>query len=396
MLRFYEFFAGGGMARAGLAEHWRCLFANDAAAEKKAAYLARWGAEHFDDRDIRDVQTHDLPEHADLAWASFPCQDLSIAGAGRGIGRHGDAPTRSGALWPFFRLMAQLREEGRLPKLLVLENVVGLLSSNSGADFKTICEELGSLDYQFGAVVVDAKHFTPQSRPRVFVIAAADSIVVPKSLVKSEPAPDWHSPAVIRARAAFTAELSQRWRWWDLGEVPQLPEAALLEAIDTGERADWNSQAETDRLLGMMSPNNAARLDKAVQQGGTWIGSLYLRMRPGQGRNVQRAEITFNNTLGCLRTPRGGASRPRIIVIHEGIVRTRLLSPREAACLMGLPSDYPLPQLYQNAFQLLGDGVVVPVVRFLADRLLEPLLSQPLGGEAKDSDEPDARLAAAA
>lgn len=384
------------MARAGLERRWRCLFANDAAAEKKKAYVAQWGGDHFDGRDIGEVQTEDLPEHADLAWASFPCQDLSIAGAGRGIGRHGEATTRSGALWPFLRLMGELKAEGRLPTLLVLENVVGLLSSNGGADFRTICEELGSLDYQFGAVVVDAKYFTPQSRPRVFIIAAVTSIAISEDLATTGPSPHWHNPAVVRAAASLREEITERWRWWNLGEVPKLAPGALLNIVDAGPRADWNSQEETDRLLAMMSPSNEARLATAVRQGGASIGSLYLRMRPEKGRNVQRAEITFNETLGCLRTPRGGASRPRIIVIKDGLVRTRLLSPREAASLMGLPSDYPLPQHYQNAFQLLGDGVVVPVVRFLAERLLEPLLSQRLRSGAKDADRLDPRLAVAA
>jgi DNA (cytosine-5)-methyltransferase 1 len=55
-----------------------------------------------------------------------------------------------------------------------------------------------------------------------------------------------------------------------------------------------------------------------------------------------------------------------------------LLSPREAARLMGLPDDYMLPQNYNEAYHLAGDGVAVPVVRFLAEHILEPLLAAPL------------------
>ncbi|WP_448204336.1 DNA cytosine methyltransferase [Azospirillum sp. sgz302134] len=136
----------------------------------------------------------------------------------------------------------------------------------------------------------------------------------------------------------------------------------------------------------MMSAPHVARLEEAKKDGGTKIGSLYLRMRPEKGKNVQRAEISFGATLGCLRTPKGGASRPRIIVVQGENVKTRLLSAREAARLMGLSPDYPLPDNYQHAFQLIGDGVATPVVRFLADRLIEPLACAAryeLAGKAK-------------
>ncbi|MFB8832016.1 DNA cytosine methyltransferase [Azotobacter sp. CWF10] len=62
-----------------------------------------------------------------------------------------------------------------------------------------------------------------------------------------------------------------------------------------------------------------------------------------------------------------------MIVAGNGQVRTRLLSIYEAAALMGLEKTYILPEIYQHAFKVIGDGVAVPPVRFLADRLLEPL-----------------------
>jgi len=52
------------------------------------------------------------------------------------------------------------------------------------------------------------------------------------------------------------------------------------------------------------------------------------------------------------------------------------LSPREASRLMGLPDSYKLPENYNEAYHLSGDGVVVPVVRFLAAHILEPLLDE--------------------
>ena len=105
------------------------------------------------------------------------------------------------------------------------------------------------------------------------------------------------------------------------------------------------------------------------------VGGLYRRTRTdGHGAKVQRAEIRFDDIAGCLRTPAGGSSRQSIMIVQGGMVRSRLLSPREAAGLMGLPEDYVLPENYK-AYHLVGDGVAVPVIRFLAAHILEPILA---------------------
>lgn len=81
---FYEFFAGGGMARAGLGSGWNCLFANDFDHKKGKVYRFNWGDNELMTADIWSLGTDDIPSTADLAWASFPCQDLSLAGGGAG------------------------------------------------------------------------------------------------------------------------------------------------------------------------------------------------------------------------------------------------------------------------------------------------------------------------
>lgn len=365
------------MARVGLGEKWQCLLANDVSPVKIQAYKAKWGADHLDTRDVSDLSLKDIPSTADLAWASFPCQDLSVAGNGLGIGEAGAEATRSGALWPFLDLIAALRAEGRHPTVVALENVTGLLTSNSGKDFEAICRAISGLGYCFGAVVIDAKHFLPQSRPRIFILALRADVQIPPALIGASSRAPWHTAGIVRAHRELPREIAEAWRWWDLGEPPALAEGALLSAIDTSEAADWHTQAQTKRLLQMMPATHVKRLKQAKKDGGTRIGSLYLRMRPENGQNVQRAEISFGTTLGCLRTPRGGGSRPRVIVVTGDKVRTRLLSAREAAGLMGLPSDYPLPEKYEHAFRVIGDGVAAPAVRFLAERLIEPLARAP-------------------
>ncbi len=373
--KYYEFFAGAGMARAGLGPEWRCAFANDSDELKQTSYKQNWNDKHFDGRDVALVRATDLQGLADLAWASFPCQDLSQAGAKLGIGEAGSGDTtRSGAVWPFLDIVRDLAGERRHPVLLALENVVGLLNVNGGLDFRSICAALSGMGYRFGAVVINAAQFVPQSRPRVFIIAIRCEVPLPSDLHGDRPVEPWHTQVLLRARASLPAADAANWIWWKLGEPPEKREQELMDIVDLTDEADWNSDAATARLIGMMSDMQLQRLAEAQAEGRPVIGSLYLRMRPnGRGGNVQRAEIAFGDTLGCLRTPKGGASRPRILVVQGEYVRTRLLSAREAAKLMGLHNDFVLPGSYHESFRLIGDGVVPQVVRFLADRLMEPL-----------------------
>ncbi|MEE3664762.1 DNA (cytosine-5-)-methyltransferase [Brenneria sp. g21c3] len=387
---FYEFFAGGGMARAGLGKQWRCLFANDMDPIKASTYIDNWGDEHFDIRDVREVAPDDLPQHADLTWASFPCQDLSLAGNGLGIGKRdssADETTRSGAIWPFLDLISKLSEEKRKPPILVLENVLGLLTLDQGCHFAAICHHLSKTGYRYGAIIVDAKHFLPQSRPRVFIVAIGRCVSIPKCLVSKEPLAQWHSPSLLRACDALAEDARNDWIWWSPGNTPDARMKELDDLIDFEDKnALWHSADETRRLISMMAPANLARLANAQASGETITGSLYLRMRKEKGVNQQRAEITFSAVLGCLRTPKGGASRPRIIVVKGHQVKTRLLSVKEAAALMGLPEDFILPPAYQSAFKIIGDGLAVPSVRFLAERILEPLATAARNGGHQEED----------
>ncbi len=366
---FYEFFAGGGMARAGLGDAWTCLFANDFDARKAASYRENWGGEHVCEGDIHALASADLPGRADLAWASFPCQDLSLAGAGAGLNGG-----RSGAFFGFARLIAALRAEGRAPRLLALENVTGLLTSRGGADFAALCRALQQLGYRYGALTIDAAHFLPHSRPRLFVVGFARDAAIPARLRACAPAPDWTSPALLRAKNALPDDLAADWIWWRLPPAPTR-NMALADLIDEAPAdVSWLPRSGVARLVSLMAPANRAKLDAAKRSGVLVVGTLYRRTRRDvDGGRVQRAEARFDGIAGCLRTPAGGSSRQSLIVVESGRVRARLLSGREAARLMGLPEDYKLPARYNEAYHLLGDGVVVPVVRFLGQSLLTPL-----------------------
>lgn len=365
MPNFFEFFAGGGMARAGFGRGWDCLFANDFDPMKAKAYANNWGDDHLLVEDVAKLSTENLPGFADLAWASFPCQDLSLAGAGAGI-----RAERSGTFWPFWSLMRGLVKEGRGPRIIVLENVVGALHSHNGKDFAAICSALSGINYRFGAVVIDAADFVPQSRPRLFIIGVRSDHQVPKELISPEPLNKWHPKAMLDAFGLMSKAAARKWVWWNL-PTPTPRKQNFNDIIeDVPEGVSWHTQKETKRLLSMMSGVNAAKVEKAKKASSRMVGGVYRRTRNGE----QRAEVRFDGVAGCLRTPSGGSSRQTILVIEGQHVRSRLLSPREAARLMGLPDEYQLPPKYNDAYHLAGDGVAVPVVRFLAEHLFEPIL----------------------
>ena len=367
-----DFFSGGGMVRAGLGGGWECVFANDFDLKKSAIYRENWGDDSaLTTKDVLKVEAQELPDRPDLVWASFPCQDLSLAGMGAGL--WGD---RSGTFWPFWNLITQLDAEERGPRMIVLENVCGTLTSHGGKDFTAIADVLAMAGYRFGALVIDAELFVPQSRPRLFVLAVASGVNLPTALIAEEPSPVWHTRALRIAHERLSSATRDWWTWWRL-PIPPKRIVRLRRLIEEQPQGvPWHSAAETTKLLGMMSPKNLAKVRDAKKFGRQIVGTVYKRTRHNEdGEKVQRAEIGFDGRAGCLRTPAGGSSHQIIVVVEGATVRSRLISARETARLMGLPDTYVLPGNYNEAYNLTGDGVVVPVVRHLAAHLIEPALA---------------------
>ncbi|HWA61522.1 MAG TPA: DNA cytosine methyltransferase, partial [Caulobacteraceae bacterium] len=193
------------MARLGLGEGWRCLFANDFDALKAATYRDNFGGEDLVQGDVFALAPANLPGRADLAWASSPCQDFSLAGARAGL-----KGGRSSAFFGFWRLMEALAGEGRAPRTLVIENVGGLLTSHGGADFSALCQALAAQGYRFGALEIDAACVLPQSRVRVFIVASREAPAVLQG-----PSP-FHTRAIRAAFERLPETLRRQWVWWRL------------------------------------------------------------------------------------------------------------------------------------------------------------------------------------
>lgn len=371
MASFYEFFAGGGMARAGLGSNWTCLLANDFDKKKADSYRVNWpdGPQPVVE-DIRKLGIADLPGAPDLVWGSFPCQDLSLAGAGAGL-----AGERSGTFYAFCDIVRALIADNRAPRLVAVENVCGALTSHDGEDFRAICRAFSGMGYRFGALVINAELFVPQSRPRLFIVGIRKDVELPSELLSTGPQGPFHTRALQRAIDSLPPAVAADQLWLQL-PVPAVRNTTFVDMIeDEPDSVRWHSVAETRALLRMMSPVNRKKVEAAKASGRRMVGGVYRRTRSdSEGRKVQRAEVRFDDVAGCLRTPAGGSSRQIILVVEGETVRSRLISSRETARLMGLDDSYVLPARYNDAYHLTGDGVVAPVVRHLASSIFEPLL----------------------
>ncbi|MGC1303450.1 MAG: DNA (cytosine-5-)-methyltransferase, partial [Caulobacteraceae bacterium] len=253
---FYEFFAGGGMARTGLGDGWKCLFANDFDFRKGLTYQANFGAEGLKVGDIRHVTPTDMPGVADLVWGSFPCQDLSLAGVGRGLGGE-----RSGTFYPFWDVISGLAKEGRAPRLVAIENVCGTLTSHGGQDFQAICRTFAEAGYRHGALIINADLFVPQSRPRLFVIGVREDVEIDPALVSPGPLLPFHTRSLCKAVDALPDPVKASLLWWNL-PTPDRRTSTFADVIEeTPTGVAWRTEAETRQLLALMSPVNLAKVE---------------------------------------------------------------------------------------------------------------------------------------
>lgn len=336
----HEFFAGSGLVAYGLKGMFAPVWANDISEQKAAVYKANFGDDYFELDDIKNVKGNELP-NAHLSWASFPCQDLSLAGSMGGI-----HAARSGLVWEWLRVLDEMDER---PKLLLLENVSGLLSTNNGDNYRVLHMSLVERGYDCGAILLNASHFVPQSRPRVFIIAVMHGEVIPEELVGE--APCWlHNKA--------TTELGNslcNWIWWKT-EKPAKRRSTLRDVVETGVPFD------KDYALRLVSVRHQAKLNEHDSVYATG----YRRTRYGE----QRLELRFDGIAGCLRTPEGGSSKQYLVVKENGETHARLLTVREAARLMGAPDSFILPGSYNDGYKAMGDAVAMPVAQFIGERFL--------------------------
>lgn len=338
------------------------VWANDIDPAKREAYVANFGEAEFVLGDVRDISAGSIPD-ADLATASFPCTDLSLAGNRRGLGRE-SAPKgtywESSMFWEFARLLREMGD--RRASTVLCENVLGFASSRGGEDLRQAITELGTLGYSCDVLAIDARHFVPQSRPRLFIVGTLAPPPSVPLLTPSELRPPW-------AVRFFERNPGLRMHAAELPPLPFGPKSlnGYIEELPPEDPQWWDADRKT-RFRDSLSEIQSQRLEQLrLADRKTWR-TAYRRTR--HGRAVW--EIRPDGIAGCLRTARGGSSKQAIVEAGEGEFRVRWMSPREGALLMGAP-EYALPPSRNQALFGFGDAVCVPVIRWLCEQYVLPL-----------------------
>ncbi|HAK8205216.1 TPA: DNA cytosine methyltransferase [Salmonella enterica] len=351
-----EFFAGIGLARAGMEQAGlKTVWANDYDLNKKLMYEGHWKSHELLLADIHTLRSEDLPS-ADVAWASSPCTDLSLAGKRAGL-RGG---RESSAFFGFTDLIAGMNE--RKPEVIVLENVIGLASSHNREDLRAAVKEFNALGYTVDAITLDARRFVPQSRPRLFLVGVKSPIDGGEHDTCLRP--DWlswlHKDPEIRT---FMMPLPK---------APDLLSNGLTLEIESMPDTDprWWTTEKVARFTDSMTPVQRERLERFISAPGLTARTAYRRTRNGTPVWEMRSE----DISGCLRTARGGSSKQAVVVMGKGNIKIRWMTGLEYARLMGA-GWYTLKNLRDSQIQYgFGDAVAVPVVGWVAKHMIVPHL----------------------
>ena len=367
---FAEFFAGIGLMRLGLENKgWSLKFANDIDQQKCEIYSANFkdAMNHLVCGDIHELDVTTIPT-VTLATASFPCNDLSLAGSRKGL--HGN---HSSAFWGFIDILTKMGT--RKPPFVLLENVTGFLTSRGGADFRQALLALNTLGYAVDTFILDASRFVPQSRQRLFVVGMQENFEF--ALNVKEQIHFFESEARPKALADFI--LNQNGIRWSIRNLPSQPQRItnLTDIIEDipDDSSVWWSRDRSRYLIDQMSPRHRKIADAMIDGDNHTFGTVFRRVRAGKSM----AELRTDGIAGCLRTPRGGSGRQILFKAGKGEYKARLLTPRECARLMGADNfkvDFPLNQ----ALFGFGDAVCVPVIEWIAENYLNPLLNEMLRG----------------
>lgn len=359
--RAAEFFAGIGLARLGMSRAGiDVVWSNDIAPTKYAMFERNFGTSEdhtFLVEDLGKVSREELPEDIDIAWASFPCTDLSVAGGRAGLHRG----IASSTFWHFIKALSKLGSAR--PPVIALENVTAFATSHSGQDIASAIRSLNGLGYSVDVLNIDARRFVPQSRPRLFLIGTSAPIA---TMVEPSPL----RPAWLDSIFDDPALVTHKMR---VPEPPPLLTDGLVAYLETLSVDDprWWSSERADALVDSLSDLQYDRFSTLRDDRAYTARTAYRRMRQG----TPRWELRSDGVAGCLRTSSGGSSRQAVVFLGRGDVRVRWMTPREYASLMGAP-DYPIDGVRDHhAYSGFGDAVCAPVVEWLSVNYLIPLLA---------------------
>lgn len=309
--RFIDLFAGIGGLRIGLERAGgACVFTSEWDRYSQKTYAAWFGEKPHGD--ITKIAVEDIPDH-DVLAAGFPCQPFSIAGVSKKIslGRaHGFKDVAQGTLFFHVVTIAEVKR----PPVLLLENVKNLLSHDRGNTWRVIHANLKDLGYEVFHQVIDAEHFVPQHRERIFIVCFDPKVFGPE--------PPFRFP-----------------------ELPA-PSARVRDILDPNPDPKYTL---SDHLWNYLQE--------------------YARKHREKGNGFGFGLTDLNGIARTLsaRYFKDGSE----ILIPQPRRNPRRLTPREAARLMGFPDELPIVVSDTQAYKQFGNAVVPPVAEAVARQITE-------------------------
>lgn len=324
--RFADIFAGlGGFRLALEGLGGKCVLSSEIDPKARLTYHANYG--DWPSGDVRAIRAEDVPEH-DILCGGFPCQSFSIAG-----GKLGFQDESRGTL--FFEIVRLLK--GRMPAAAFLENVRHLESHDGGLTFAVIRRTLEGLGYRvFSAVLNASLYGAPTARKRIYIVAFRSDLGI--------------------ERFAFPSPTHEPVRLADV----------LMPDLETGKYVVSNHPIHIDREA-------IAAADGRVVLRTVRVGRVGERRPAKQGYRVY-SPMGHAVTFLCRG---GGIGAQTGLYLVNG--RVRRLAPREMARAMGFPDSFVIPSClsYEHARRQFGNSVVVPLVRLIAERIIQALRGAP-------------------
>jgi len=253
--------------------------------------------------------------------------------------------------------------------------VPGFLTSHGGSDFHQALQALNKLGYDVDAFIIDAAHFVPQSRSRLFVIgtfSGNDCASINEALCEVD-------ETDLRPKALVQFISVNRDIRWKIRSLPRPPKSrkrisGILEKLPDSS-SEWWSKERAEYLFSQMSLKHQNIAKKMMAEDRWSYGTVFRRMRNGKSM----AELRIDGITGCLRTPRGGSAKQILFKAGKGEYFVRHLTPRECARLMGA-DDYRIEVDTNQALFGFGDAVCVPVIDWIAKYYLNPVLIEVIHG----------------
>ena len=296
--------------------------------------------------DATTINPEDLPDF-DLLVGGFPCQAFSIAGK-----RKGFDDTRGTLFFDIARILAEKR-----PRHLVLENVKGLLSHDSGKTFQTILGVLSDLGYRVEWQVLNSKDFgVPQNRERIYFVGHL------RGECSGEVFP---IIAGTTANIKYDVRGSQRFRVYNpSGIAPTIPtmQGGNTEPKIFAQRGRYNKDGKTEQQLEPRPDGNTNTLT-AVQKDN--LVAVDLTRRAAGNHRVRKdgraGTLDANYYKGLANQERPG--------VKEGL-RIRRLTPKECERLQGFPDNWTEGESDTQRYKMCGNAVTVNVVEAVMKGLL--------------------------